>query len=152
MVSFEVATRTRTELVDVTAQVHAAVASVGVESGTCLVCVPHTTAGVCVNEAFDPDVAHDICSALSRLVPHRAGYAHAEGNADAHIKAVLVGSSQAIPVERGRLALGRWQGVFLCEFDGPRPRRVHVKVTSDSPPTTANRNAAIGNRKSQTGG
>ena len=81
-----------------------------------------------MNESYDSDVARDITEALSKLVPHRADYAHSEGNSDAHIKAAMVGSCQAIPVEEGRLALGRWQGVFFCEFDGPRERRVQVQV------------------------
>jgi secondary thiamine-phosphate synthase enzyme len=81
-----------------------------------------------VNESYDADVAADITTALSKLVPHRAGYAHSEGNSDAHIKAAMVGSCQAIPVEEGRLALGRWQGIFFCEFDGPRTRRVHIQT------------------------
>ena len=100
----------------------------GVREGICTVYVPHTTAAVTVNESYDADVAADITAALSKLVPHRAGYAHSEGNADAHIKAVMVGCCQPIPVEEGRLALGRWQGVFFCEFDGPRERRVQVQV------------------------
>jgi secondary thiamine-phosphate synthase enzyme len=130
MVSFDVTTHVRTELVDITGKVQDAVAQSRVSSGICLVYVPHTTAGVTVNESCDADVAADVTATLSKLVPHRAGYAHAEGNADAHVKAVLVGCSQVIPVEDGRLALGRWQGVFFCEFDGPRQRRVLVKVTN----------------------
>lgn len=129
MTSFDVTTHVRTELIDITDKVREAVAQSKVGSGMCFVYVPHTTAGVTVNESYDPDVARDITATLSKLVPHRAGYAHSEGNADAHIKAAMVGSCQAIPVEEGRLALGRWQGVFFCEFDGPRQRRVQVQVT-----------------------
>ena len=130
MTSFEVTTHVRTELVDITDRVRDAVAQSKVNSGVCFVYVPHTTAAVTVNESYDSDVARDISAALSKLVPHRAGYAHSEGNADAHIKAAMVGSCQAIPVEGGSLALGRWQGVFFCEFDGPRQRRVQVQVLS----------------------
>ena len=132
MVSFEVRTHARSELVDVTAEVRKAVAATGVESGICFVFVPHTTATATVNEAFDPDVAADVTAALTRLVPPAAGYAHAEGNADAHIKAALVGACPPIPVASGELALGRWQGVFFCEFDGPRTRRCQVTVLADN--------------------
>ena len=128
MTSFDVTTHVRTELLDITDKVKDAVAQSKVGSGMCFVHVPHTTAAVTVNESYDADVASDITAALSKLVPHRAGYAHSEGNSDAHIKAAMVGSCQAIPVEEGRLALGRWQGVFFCEFDGPRQRRVQVQV------------------------
>lgn len=128
MESFAVATHVRTELVDITDSVRAVVARSGVKSGACLVYVPHTTAGVTVNEAYDPDVASDIINALNRLVPHSGGYAHTEGNADAHIKATLVGSSVRVPVADSELKLGRWQGVFLCEFDGPRRRTVEIEV------------------------
>jgi secondary thiamine-phosphate synthase enzyme len=128
MTSFDVTTHVRTELLDITDKVKDAVAQSRVDSGMCFVYVPHTTAAVTVNESYDADVASDITAALSKLVPHRAGYAHSEGNSDAHIKAAMVGSCQAIPVEEGRLALGRWQGVFFCEFDGPRTRRVHIQT------------------------
>ena len=128
MTSFDVTTHVRTELLDITDKVKDAVAQSKVGSGMCFVYAPHTTAAVTVNESYDSDVARDITEALSKLVPHRAGYAHSEGNADAHIKAAMVGSCQPIPVEEGRLALGRWQGVFFCEFDGPRQRRVQIQV------------------------
>ena len=113
---------------DITEKVRDAVAKSNVNSGMCFVYVPHTTAAVTVNESYDSDVARDITAAFSKLVPQRADYAHSEGNSDAHIKAAMVGSCQAIPVEEGRHALGRWQGVFFCEFDGPRQRRVQVQV------------------------
>ena len=124
--TFTVRTRSRCELVDITAGVQSAVQRLGMRQGACVVFVPHTTAGVTVNEGADPDVARDILTVLERLVPERGSYRHAEGNADAHAKAVLVGNSQVIPVENGRLRLGTWQAVFLCEFDGPRERRVWV--------------------------
>ena len=128
MTSFDVTTHVRTELVDITEKVRDAVAKAKVSSGMCFVYVPHTTAAVTVNESYDSDVARDVTAALSKLVPHRAEYSHSEGNSDAHIKAAMVGACQAIPIDEGRLALGRWQGVFFCEFDGPRQRRVHVQV------------------------
>jgi secondary thiamine-phosphate synthase enzyme len=119
-------TERREEMVDITARVAAAVADLGVASGAVLVHVPHTTAAVTVNEGYDPDVAADVVRDLSARVPRDAGYAHAEGNSDSHIKAILVGSSQLIPVEGGEPALGRWQRIFFCEFDGPRSREVWV--------------------------
>ncbi|MBM3313556.1 YjbQ family protein [candidate division WOR-3 bacterium] len=128
--SFGITTHVRTELVDITNQVQDAVVQARVRSGMCFVFVPHTTAGVTVNESYDSDVARDVTATLSKLVPHCAGYAHSEGNADAHIKSVLVGCCQAIPVEEGRLALGQWQGVLFCEFDGPRQRRVQVQLVN----------------------
>ncbi len=128
MESFSLTTRSRTELVDITDRVRDIVGNSGVASGLCIVCVPHTTAAVTVNESHDSDVARDITKTLSKLVPPGAGYAHSEGNADAHVKATLVGSSAQLIVEDARLHLGRWQGVFFCEFDGPRQRQVNVKV------------------------
>ena len=121
-------TERREEMVDITAAVAAAVAELGVTAGAVLVHVPHTTAAVTVNEGYDPDVAADVVRDLSSRVPRDAGYAHAEGNSDSHIKAILVGSSQLIPVEDGVPALGRWQRIFFCEFDGPRSREVWVSA------------------------
>ena len=131
METLRVKTARRTQLVDVTSLVERAVKASGVASGVCYVYVPHTTVGVTINEHADPDVATDLESVFDRLVPHSGPYRHSEGNSDSHAKATLVGSSQVIFVEDGRLALGRWQGVFLCEFDGPRERRVYVKVVED---------------------
>jgi len=125
---FEVATARREELTDVTRQVADAVRAIGVAEGWALVSCPHTTAGVTVNEHADPDVASDIVAGFARLVPHAGAWRHAEGNADAHVKATLVGSSVTLPVSEGRLVLGTWQGVFLCEFDGPRRRSLLVSV------------------------
>src|SRR5580704_5558590 len=121
----------RTQLVDVTDLVEKAVAEAGVTSGMCHVFVPHTTAGVIINEHFDPDVATDLEGVFERLVPRSGPYRHAEGNSDSHAKAVLTGASQVIFVEKGKLALGQWQGVFFCEFDGPRERKLWVKVVED---------------------
>ncbi len=132
MDSFAVATRSRNEFKDITDQVQAAVGKIGKKSGICFIYTPHTTAAVTVNESYDPDVAKDINDTLSRLVPYSRSYAHTEGNADAHIKASLVGCCAQVPVTNGRLALGRWQGVFFCEFDGPRQRKVEVRVLGSS--------------------
>jgi secondary thiamine-phosphate synthase enzyme len=123
-----VKTRRRTEFVDVTDDVKSLVAASGVASGVCYVYVPHTTAGVVINEHFDPDVATDLEGVFERLVPRAGAYRHAEGNSDSHAKAVLTGASQVIFVEDGKLVLGRWQGVFFCEFDGPRERKLWVKI------------------------
>jgi secondary thiamine-phosphate synthase enzyme len=123
-----VATRSRTELIDITAAVREAVAASGVKEGVCLVAAPHTTAGITVNEAADPSVAADILMVLNRMVPWEADYRHREGNSPAHVKSTLVGSSQLLAVENGDLVLGTWQGVFFCEFDGPRRRSVAVRV------------------------
>lgn len=121
-------TKAQDELVDITAEVRRLVRESGVRRGACLVYVPHTTAGVTINESADPDVARDILEALTKMVPRQGAYRHVEGNAASHIRASLVGSSVTIPVEGGDLALGTWQGVFFCEFDGPRSRKVHVQV------------------------
>jgi len=125
---FAVETGSRAELVDITAEVTRRVKASGVSEGLCLVFVPHTTAGVTINEDADPDVRLDLVAALERMVPDRAGYRHAEGNSPAHVKAGLMGSSQTIAIVNGEIALGRWQGIFLCEFDGPRRRRVQLRI------------------------
>ncbi len=124
--TFSVRTRSRTSFVDITGDVQAAVTELGITDGAILVYVPHTTAAVTINESADPDVARDIGATLSKLVPASASYRHVEGNADAHIKSTLVGCSEIVLVEGGRLVLGTWQGIFFCEFDGPRTRRVVV--------------------------
>jgi secondary thiamine-phosphate synthase enzyme len=128
MVRIEVATQARAELVDVTDRVREAVRGAGLEDGAVLVYCPHTTAGVTIQENADPDVQRDLLLALERAVPHEAGYRHAEGNADAHVKSSLVGASQLVPVEGGALVLGTWQGIYLCEFDGPRRRQLVVQL------------------------
>ena len=126
-----VRTQRRTQLLDVTAGVAKMVQDSGVLSGVCYVYVPHTTAGVIINENADPDVAADIEAALARLVPQKADYSHSEGNSDAHIKTALVGTSATIFITGGQLELGRWQGIFFAEFDGPRTRRLRVKIVPD---------------------
>jgi secondary thiamine-phosphate synthase enzyme len=125
---FEVQTGARTQFVNITSEVRKIVRAGGVRDGICIVFVPHTTAGVCINEAADPDVVHDVANAFAKLVPERGGYAHAEGNSDAHIKSIVTGASVQIPVTGGELYLGTWQGVFFCEYDGPRSRRVAVQI------------------------
>lgn len=124
-------TERRTQLLDVTSAVAKMVHDSGVHHGVCHVYVPHTTAGIAINECADPDVARDVEMTLDRLVPRDAGYRHAEGNSDSHVKAALTGSSATVFVSNGRLELGRWQGIFLCEFDGPRQRTVRIKVVPD---------------------
>lgn len=131
--TLRIKTSRRTQFLDVTQDVLRAVQESGVKSGVCYVYVPHTTAGVAINEHADPDVASDVEGVLDRLVPHRGPYRHGEGNSDSHAKAVLVGTSQVIFVENGRLLLGTWQGIFFCEFDGPRDRKLFVKTVPDVP-------------------
>jgi len=128
---FKVSTGSRSELVDITAEVRKAVGDSGAADGVCLVFVPHTTAAVTINEGADPAVRRDIEAELDKIIPWSDGYAHAEGNSAAHIKTSLVGSSEMILVAGGQLLLGTWQSVYFCEFDGPRQRRVYVKVTAD---------------------
>ena len=121
--------RTPTEdFVDLTAQVRDVVAETGVQEGHCVVYVPHTTAGVTINENADPDVRHDLLLALNRISPDLPGFRHGEGNSAAHVKSSLMGSSVTVLVQAGHLVLGTWQGIYFCEFDGPRTRRVHVQV------------------------
>ena len=129
----EVKTTRRTHLLDITAEVKNVVAASGIQHGVCQLYVPHTTAGITINESDDPDVARDIEATLDRLVPKDGPYRHWEGNADSHIKSTLTGVSQTAPIEDGRLALGRWQGIFFCEFDGPRQRQVRVRIIPDPP-------------------
>lgn len=131
MHEFGVSTRKKEELVDITGKVDDVVRTIGAKSGVCTVFVPHTTAGATINEGADPNVARDILLGLRRIVPDSGGYAHAEGNSAAHIKASLVGSSVSVPVKGGRLALGRWQAIFFAEFDGPRERKVRVSVVAE---------------------
>jgi len=128
MNTIEIRTRAKEEFVDLTAEVGRYVGASGVRSGVCVVAVPHTTAGVTVNENADPDVRADMAMTLRRIVPDSLPYAHGEGNSPAHVKSSLVGSSVTLIVEGGRLQLGTWQGIFFCEFDGPRARKAWVQV------------------------
>ncbi|HOS96738.1 MAG TPA: secondary thiamine-phosphate synthase enzyme YjbQ [Deltaproteobacteria bacterium] len=123
----EIKTTARIQLVDITAQVRGVLRNEHLTSGVAVVYVPHTTCGITINENADPAVKEDITAALGRLVPEDGGYRHAEGNADAHIKASLVGSSVSVIVESSSLVLGTWQGIYLAEFDGPRKRSVLMK-------------------------
>ncbi len=125
---FSVNTRSLTEFVNVTSQVQNELQRTEIKNGVCTVYVPHTTAGITINEGADPNVAKDILMEINKIVPMQDGYTHSEGNSAAHIKTSLFGSSVQIPVEEGRLTLGTWQSIFLCEFDGPRNRRVIVQV------------------------
>jgi len=129
MLTLHVQTKRRTELVDVTADLVEALAQSGLKRGLLTAYVPHTTAGITINENADPSVRHDVETTLDKLVPADWPYTHLEGNADAHIKASLMGSSVTIPVEKGRLQLGTWQGVYFAEFDGPRQRHLWVQVS-----------------------
>jgi secondary thiamine-phosphate synthase enzyme len=127
--SISVKTSARIEMVDRTASVQKEVSRLGVTEGLCFVYVPHTTAGVTINEGADPAVCHDIISRLNELVPaNEAAYRHMEGNSDSHIKASMMGSSVTVMIEKAQLVLGTWQKIFFCEFDGPRSRKVNVKV------------------------
>ncbi len=126
--TINVKTRSRIEMVDITSSVQKEISKSKTSDGLCLVYVPHTTAGITINEGADPAVCKDVMDKLNELVPANAGYRHMEGNADSHIKASLMGSSVYVMVEDGRLVLGTWQKIFFCEFDGPRSRRVYVKT------------------------
>lgn len=132
MQEFAVPTRSRVQFVDITSQVQDALAREGVTEGVCHVYVPHTTAGVTINENADPDVTRDIVAVLERLVPRHGDYLHAEGNSDSHAKASLMGFTATLPVAGGRLVLGTWQAVYFCEFDGPRRRRCIVAAIAKS--------------------
>jgi secondary thiamine-phosphate synthase enzyme len=126
--TIQIRTSAKTDLIDITRSVEEAVRKSGLMDGICWVYVPHTTAAVTINENADPSVSRDILMELNKIVPFQDRYQHAEGNSPAHIKASLIGSSVTVFVESGRLVLGTWQGIFFCEFDGPRNRQVFVKV------------------------
>lgn len=127
----DVSTGSRTQFLDITTRVASELSKTGLHNGTCHVYVPHTTAGLTINENADPDVARDILTGLARLVPVTGDFRHAEGNSDAHIKASLVGFSLMVPVIDGHLALGTWQAIYFCEFDGPRDRSVLVGFSGE---------------------
>ena len=132
MREFTLETRARTDFVDLTSEVQDQVSALGLQEGVIVVFNPHTTAAVTINEGADPDVVRDMTDALDRIVPWRDGYHHAEGNAAAHIKASMFGSSVTVIVSQGRLQLGTWQKIWFCDFDGPRRRRVWVRALSGS--------------------
>lgn len=125
---FSVKTRETTELVDITSDINGLVRKSGVEQGLCMLYVPHTTAAVTINESADPSVKSDMLMILNRIIPWEADYRHLEGNSAAHIKTTLVGSSELIAIENQQLVLGTWQGIFFCEFDGPRNRKLQVRI------------------------
>ena len=129
---FSISTHDRTELINIDDQVRRMVEDSGVRTGICQVFIPHTTAGVTINENADPDVIRDILKEIDKVIPFDDGYRHAEGNSAAHIKSSLVGCDQTIPIEEGRLVLGTWQSIFFCEFDGPRQRKVIVQIVAAS--------------------
>jgi secondary thiamine-phosphate synthase enzyme len=126
-----VKTREKTELIDVTSDINRLIQESGIEQGLCMVYVPHTTAAVTINESADPSVKADMLMVLNKIIPWEAGYRHLEGNSAAHIKTTLVGSSELIAIEGRRLVLGTWQGIFFCEFDGPRNRKLHVRIIDE---------------------
>lgn len=128
MKEISVQTRSRFEMIDITAEVQKAVSEDKIESGICLIYTPHTTAAVTINENADPDVPRDILAALDKAVPLNANYRHMEGNSAAHVKASLVGASELVIIEKGRIVLGTWQSIFFCEFDGPRSRKVFISI------------------------
>ena len=131
---FQVASRERSQFIDITSEVQKAVRAAGISQGLCTVFVPHTTAGVTINENADPSVVRDMLMELDKIVPFNDHYAHREGNSAAHIKASIVGSTVQLIVDAGRVSLGTWQGIYFCEFDGPRRRsvQVHVLGSTDS--------------------
>ena len=126
-----VKTRERTELIDITSDINQLIQKSGTDQGLCMIYVPHTTAAVTINESADPSVKSDILMTLNQIIPWEANYRHLEGNSPAHIKSTLVGSSELIAIENRRLILGTWQGIFFCEFDGPRTRKVDVRIIAE---------------------
>lgn len=128
MKTFSVKTATKTEFIDITSEVQKVLSEAGLEEGICLVFVPHTTAGVTINENADPFVRKDMLKEFNKIVPFQDGYEHLEGNSAAHVKSSMVGCSCVVAVQGSRLALGTWQGIYFCEFDGPRTRRVLVTI------------------------
>jgi len=123
-----VKSESKTQLIDITSKIQKAVQSSGILKGLCMLYVPHTTAAITINESADPSVGSDIMMVLNKIIPWKADYGHLEGNSPAHIKSTLVGASEVIIIENGNLVLGTWQGIFFCEFDGPRTRKVHMRL------------------------
>ncbi|MBI4826947.1 MAG: YjbQ family protein [Nitrospirae bacterium] len=130
--TINISTHSRSELIDITEKVREAISNAEIKNGICVVYVPHTTAGVLINEGADPSVQRDIEKTFSRLIPHQGDYRHSEGNSDAHIKSVMTGASQSVIIDNGMLLLGTWQAVFLAEFDGPRQRKIIIKIIGES--------------------
>jgi len=130
-VKIVIKSRSRLEMIDITLSVQDEISQSGIKEGICIVYVPHTTAGITINEGADPSVCDDILNKLTRLVPKNENYMHSEGNSDSHIKASLIGSSVSVIIEDNSLVLGTWQKIFLCEFDGPRTRDIYIKILKD---------------------
>lgn len=128
---FTLRTSGRSDFVGINSEVQLAVKESGVKNGICVIFIPHTTAGITINEGADPDVVRDIKASLDRIVPWEAGYAHSEGNSAAHIKASMMGSSCIVFIENGSISLGTWQKIYFCEFDGPRTRKVRLKINGE---------------------
>jgi secondary thiamine-phosphate synthase enzyme len=128
VIELKVKSPERFALVDITADVNRAIDEIGTDDGLCNLFVPHTTASIIISENWDPDVISDLVKQLERIVPREAGYKHSEGNSQAHILSVMLSTSMNVPVRQGKLAIGRWQGVMLAEFDGPRERSVYISV------------------------
>jgi secondary thiamine-phosphate synthase enzyme len=126
-----VKSKTRTELIDITSKIQDMVMSAGIDQGLCMLYVPHTTAAITINESADPSVKDDILMIINKIIPWEAGYRHLEGNSPAHIKSTIVGTSELIAIDNNRLVLGTWQGIFFCEFDGPRTRKVQVRIIKE---------------------
>ncbi len=127
-----ISTKSRNELVDITGEVKKIIEKHKIKDGIIHIFCPHTTAAITINENYDPSVREDISNYLAKLIPYNKNYSHTEGNADAHIKAAIVGSSRTLFIEDGRLCFGTWQGIFFCEFDGPRTREVWVKIVQNT--------------------
>ena len=129
---FTVKSKNRTQMIDITYNIQDIVRSSGIDQGLCMLYVPHTTAAITINESADPSVKDDILMIIDTIIPWKAGYRHREGNSPAHIKSTLIGPSELIAVENNQLVLGAWQGIFFCEFDGPRTREVHVRLIKEN--------------------
>jgi secondary thiamine-phosphate synthase enzyme len=130
-IQIEIQTRAKVDLVDITSEIQQAITEAGIEEGICFLFCPHTTAGLVLNENWDPSVEKDVAMLLEHMVPEGLPYRHAEGNSPAHIKSILVGTDHFIFIQRGQLQMGNWQGVFFAEFDGPRRRKVWIKALRD---------------------
>ena len=130
MVKLDVRTNSQTQFIDITQEIQQAISKSGIKSGICQIFIPHTTAGVTINENADPSVTRDILMELNKVIPFSDGYHHQEGNSAAHIKSSLVGCSLAVIIDGGQIQLGTWQGIYFCEFDGPRSRRLWLKIIS----------------------
>ena len=132
MKEIDIQTHNKSEMIDITSIVQNVVSKEKAVTGICVIFAPHTTAAITINENADPDVPRDIIAALGKVVPFDAGYRHMEGNSAAHVKSTLVGSSQVVLIENSRLVLGTWQSIFFCEFDGPRTRKILIKVICEN--------------------